>query len=83
MNPISPKVIVSTIAALLVPILLTGILAGLDFLVSPEGAGMLATLPPIAQVMILAAAASAGAAVAGYLKADPLRQSAIDPGSEN
>lgn len=69
MNPISPKVIVSTLAT----VVATAAMAGLLYLPTTEGQALLESLPPIVQVMILAGAAAAAAFIGGYLKGDPLR----------
>lgn len=72
-NPISPKTIAAGIGALLLPVLLAGVLAGLGYLLTDEGRTLLAGLPVIVQVIILAAASSLGAALAAYKVRDPLR----------
>lgn len=68
-TPISPKVIVSTIAAVAAP----AILAGIAYVQTADGATLFAKLPPVLVVMIFAALTGVATLLGGYMKADPLR----------
>jgi hypothetical protein len=81
---ISPKVILSTAAA----ILASAALASLQYLLTPEGQELFAALPPVVVVGLTALITGTVTALAGYLKTDPTRQpvpdqseSEVDPGS--
>lgn len=66
---VSPKVIVATIAAIVVP----GILASLNYLITPEGQQLFASLPPVVTVGIFAVVTGLISFLSGYLKSDPAR----------
>lgn len=76
-NPVSPKVVVGLIAGAVVPVVLSVLASILNWLVTGNGQswldGLLVGTPPWLPVVVLALVSSLSAAVAGYLKTDPLR----------
>jgi hypothetical protein len=76
-NPVSPKVVAGLIAGAVVPIVLSVLASILNWLVTGDGQswldGLLVGTPPWLPVVVLALVSSLSAAVAGYLKTDPLR----------
>jgi hypothetical protein len=77
-SKISPKVILATAAA----IVAAGVLASLNYLITPEGQQLFAALPPVVTVGLMAIITGAASALAGYLKADPARQGSLAQQSE-
>jgi hypothetical protein len=76
-NPVSPKVVAGLIAGAVVPIVLSVLASILNWLVTGDGQSWLESIlvgtPPWLPVVVLALVSSLSAAVAGYLKVDPLR----------
>ena len=67
---ISPKVVAAAIAAFLLPT----VAIVLDYLLG-SGSGIFAGWPVIAQIAVMSVLTSLAAAVAGYQKRDPIRES--------
>jgi len=72
-SKISPKVILSTAIA----IVAVGVLASLNYLITPEGQQLFAALPPVVTVGLMAIITGTATALAGYLKKDPARQGSL------
>jgi hypothetical protein len=68
-TPLSPKVIASTVAALLAP----AAIAILGYLQSDEGRTVFVSWPPVLVVALMALLPALATFLAGYFKADPLR----------
>ena len=66
---ISPKVVASTVAAFAT----LAALAALNYLVTPDGQQLFASLPPALSGLVVAVATALATALAGYVKADRAR----------
>lgn len=76
-NPVSPKVTAAAIAGFTGPVLLSLVLAGLDWLTTDAGhswlGAALAGTPPLVLILVYALVGALSAGLAGYAKTDPLR----------
>ena len=72
-NPVSPKVIAGGIGAVLIPFLIAGLAAVVDFLTGDSGQPLLEAIPTFWRSVILVALAALGSLLAGYRQTDPLR----------
>jgi hypothetical protein len=71
-TPVSPKVVLASVGALLLPILLTGLASLVGYVIGHPD--VLADVPEWLRVPVLAMLAAIGALVAGYRQRDPIRE---------
>lgn len=72
-NPVSPKVIAASVAAVAGPIVVALVAALVDWIATPPGQSWLLSMPDWLQFLAPVIIAAISAAIAGYRTRDPLR----------